>query len=139
MIDPRGLGRDAGGTHAQQQGDPLNADRHLVTHPDVANRGALVDRQGDTAHGVREIHQEGIGAVLLDARADAEGVLDAAQRVEHRARASVLAVHLGRAVSTRNVVILPPVPESTVLGARDAEVGAFEGARGVGLLLENDG
>ena len=114
------------------------ADRHLVAHPHVSQARAPIDRQGDPAHGVREVHEEGVGAVLLDVGADAEGVLDAAQGVEHRSGATVLAVDLGRPVAKRDLVVLTPVAEPPVLGARDAEVGTLERNARVGRVLERD-
>jgi len=139
VIDTRGPGDDAGGAYAQHPGDAHDPDGHLVAHADVANGASFVDGQGDSTHGVREIHQEGSGAVPFDVCADAERILDAAQGVEHRPGTAVLAVDLGRAVSTRDLVVLSPVGEAAKLGAGDAEVRPLEGLGRVGHLLEYDG
>ena len=87
VVDPRRLGLDVLRLDADAPAEAIDAHGHLVAHADVAHRGRPVDRQRDAAHRVRQVDEERVRAVLLDVRADAQRVLDAAQRVEHRARA----------------------------------------------------
>ena len=109
-----------------------------MTHPHVGHVRAAVDGEGDPAHGIGEIEQERVGAVLLDVGTDAERVLDAAERVEHRPGATVLAVDLTCPVPIRDLEVLTPVAEPAELGTADAVVRTVQRRARIDAVVEDD-